>query len=251
MGNIWENMYKRICKETWNTCFFVFDFVYHFYRNTLGTWIGQLYYHEPLDCNIEFPEYYKIFDLFEHRLSKEISVYYSKQHAVSTNFPITVFPQAVLDFSNPENVDNKMETIENHNIIDSLWIGKLNDEEISYFYCYSMLNNIHRKFAKIEEFMKETGKKKSKVEFLFIEYTHPKMKHTIELAVPKQFMICNNEIFSVGFVFYLLKMQNVTFEFDLDYKLNILDGHIHKTKLTANNFVVIHENDYKVISIDN
>ena len=168
---------------------------------------------------------------------------------ISTNYPNAVFPQAVLDFSNPENVDNKMEG--NHNIIDSLWIGKLNDEEVSFFYCYSLLNNMNRKFAKIEEYMKENVRKKSKVEFLFIEYTHPKMRHTIEFAVPKQFMLCNNELFSVGFVFYLLKIQAVAFEFDLDYKLTILDGQIHKLKLTANDFIVISENEYKVVSIEN
>jgi hypothetical protein len=161
-----------------------------------------------------------------------------------------VFPQAVLDFSNPENVDTKMETL--GNLVDSLWIGKVSDEELTYFYCYSMLNNMNRKFAKIEEFMKDNvhGKKKSKVEFLFIEYTHPKMRHTIEFVVPKQFLLCNNELFSVGFVFYLLKKQTVAFEFDLDYKLNILDGQMRRTKLTASDYIVLHENDYKVNSID-
>lgn len=237
----------------WNTCFFVFDFLYHFYCDTLGLWINQLYYHKPdtEECTIEYPDYYKILDLIEQRFRKGVSVYYSSQKVISTNYPDAVFPQAVLDFSNPENVDNKMETFGNHSIIDSLWIGKINDEDLPFFYCYSMLNNMNRKFAKVEEYMKgENGKKKSKVEFLFIEYTHPKMRHTIEFAVPKQFMLCNNELFSVGFIFYLLKKQEVAFEFDLDYKLNILDGLIHKTKLTANDFVVIHENDYKVVSID-
>ena len=238
-------MYKRICKATLATGFFVFDFIYHFYCNTIGVWLSQLYYHRPVDDgSIDSTEYYKIVDLIEE---KRASVFYSTQKIVSTNYPNTVFPQAVLDFSNPENVDKKME---DHNMIDSLWIGRLNDDESSFFYCYSLLNNMNRKFAKIEEYIKECGKKKSKVEFLFIEYTHPKMRHTIEFAVPKPFMLCNNELFSVGFIFYLLKKQKVAFEFDLDYKINILDGHIHKTKLTANDFIVIHENDYKVVSID-
>jgi len=240
MGNIYTRFYQNSVK----TCFVVFDFLYHFYCNTLGTWISQFYYHRPDESTIEYPEYYKTVDLIEEKFRK----FYSIQKIISTNYPNTVFPQAVLDFSNPENVDTKMETL--GNLVDSLWIGKVSDEELTYFYCYSMLNNMNRKFAKIEEYMKDNGKKKSKVEFLFIEYTHPKMRHTIEFVVPKQFLLCYNELFSVGFVFYLLKKQTVTFEFDLDYKLNILDGQMRRTKLTANDYIVVHENDYKVNSID-
>ena len=238
MGNIYAQFNRA--------CFVVFDFLYHFYCNTVGIWVSQLYYHRPDDSTIEFPEYYKTVDLIEERFR----TFYSTQKIISTKYPNTVFPQAVLDFSNPENVDTKMETLGKLNLVDSLWIGKISDDEVTYFYCYSMLNNMNRKYAKIEEYMKENGKKKSKVEFLFIEYTHPKMRHTIEFAVPKQFVLCYNELFSVGFVYYLLKKQTVAFEFDLDYKLNILDGQMHRTKLTANDYIVLHENEYKVNSID-
>lgn len=89
----------------------------------------------------------------------------------------------------------------------------------------------------------------SNVEFIYIEYTHPKQTHTIELQLPKGMWIIGNELFTPAFILRLLQQQSTYFYFDLDYKINIIDHEIKNTTLSYQSYIVLDKNGYIIQSI--
>jgi len=85
--------------------------------------------------------------------------------------------------------------------------------------------------------------------FLSIEYQHPKMKNTISLKLDKRYLIAGNELFSPCFVLKCLNYQNKPYEFDKDYKLEILDSDINTTTLNSNQYIRLSNVKYEVIEV--
>ena len=87
---------------------------------------------------------------------------------------------------------------------------------------------------------------KSNVEFLYVDYNHPKMEESIELHVPESFYICGNVLLSCAFVLRLLEMQPMDYVYDDKYFLNVLDHNMEKVQLTMHNYIELSEDAYKV-----
>lgn len=88
--------------------------------------------------------------------------------------------------------------------------------------------------------------KNSKIRFLSIEYTHPKMTTTIYLDIPRNAYLIGNEILSATFVLRCLKYQVKSFIFDLDYALNLMDNNIKQFTMNSEQYCLLGEMEYTV-----
>ena len=90
---------------------------------------------------------------------------------------------------------------------------------------------------------------KSKVEFTYVEYCHPKMNSTIELIIPEGMWVVGNQLFTPAFILRLLQCQTKYYIFDLNYKLNIIDHEIKNLTLSSNTYIILDKYSYGVHSI--
>ena len=245
MWDFIEKRCKYICIKVMYQLFCIFDDLYHVCNSTFQPMINYFYHREP-EKEIEEPQYYRIIDLLEN----DEKVYDTNEERTITNDVQTLYPASIHNFSDEDTLVYKHELYEPNMLIDSIWLGKFQYKSDTYYHCFTMWNNKNRNFDSVERYIIH-GIKVSQVEFLFVEYNHPKMHHSIELKVPKTFLICENEIFSVGFVFYLLQKQDTTFVFDLDYRIDILDGAITKVELTSSDYLRLQENAYQILHLEN
>ena len=81
---------------------------------------------------------------------------------------------------------------------------------------------------------KETGAR-----LLSVEYTHPRMKESITLDIPRKMMIIGNQLLSPAFVRRCLEYQELPYEFDSEYVIRILDGEINQLILTSRQYLQI------------
>jgi hypothetical protein len=92
----------------------------------------------------------------------------------------------------------------------------------------------------------------SKVEFLHVDYRHPKMGDIgIELTIPKQLMIVGNELFSPAFLYRWLKyfsnVSNVSFVFDDTYCVYLMDDNVNQHILRYGDYIVLGETDIEIV----
>lgn len=87
---------------------------------------------------------------------------------------------------------------------------------------------------------------RSRVEFLFIEYSHPDMEENIELVLPDEMYLEGNELFSPSFVLRLLEKQCVNYKFDEDYTLSLLDSTLQKQELSMHEYIRLQKKQYTV-----
>jgi hypothetical protein len=102
--------------------------------------------------------------------------------------------------------------------------------------------------------------KESSVEFIFVEYTHPKMYSGIVFDIPKEYFLVGNQLFSPSFIQRYLELQKKHYYFDEDYKLVFVDHLCDKYTIESNQYIEILEDSYVVkelhvtnetISLDN
>lgn len=79
----------------------------------------------------------------------------------------------------------------------------------------------------------------SRVRFLSIEYSHPKMNYTVPLELPKCYFVAGNHILSSTFVLRMLAytVGNAGYVFDDDYVLKIMDKNIRYFELKSDQFI--------------
>lgn len=90
--------------------------------------------------------------------------------------------------------------------------------------------------------------KKSSVRFLSIEYIHDNLENPIILSFDKGYYISDNEILSASFIRKLLEYQSEKYVFDMNYRIRIMDNNIHTFELNSNQYILLKELDYKIIS---
>jgi hypothetical protein len=97
----------------------------------------------------------------------------------------------------------------------------------------------------------QTPYKKSNVEFLCIEYRHPKMTSPISITIPQSYFWVGNELLSMAFIQRFLEYQSlfVTYYFDEEYVLNVMDQDIQQYQLTRNNYIVLEEDTLRVVTL--
>lgn len=89
---------------------------------------------------------------------------------------------------------------------------------------------------------------KSNIEFVIIEYKHPKMFDKIELKIPEGFYLVDNEILSPAFIQRMLELQRSFYVFDHDYEVMFIDDDLECKKIHFNNFVKLDKNTYTICS---
>jgi len=90
----------------------------------------------------------------------------------------------------------------------------------------------------------------SKAKFMSIEYTHPFMSESIPLELPSEMLVAGNEILSAGFVLRALKHQRMSYVFDMDYSIKVIDGMVNMFQLKSTEYIVLTENGYSVRSYE-
>ena len=90
----------------------------------------------------------------------------------------------------------------------------------------------------------------STVRFLSIVYSHPKLKYTINLNIDNMYYLVDNEILSSLFILRLLNHQQLPFEFDKEYKLEVMDDNVNIINLMHDNYILLKEDKYEVININ-
>ena len=88
----------------------------------------------------------------------------------------------------------------------------------------------------------------SKASFLCISYNHQNMKRPIFIELNKNEMIVNNEILSATFIKRYLEYQQEKYVFDMNYTLKIIDNNVNEIVLISNQYIVLNEKDYTVIT---
>lgn len=89
----------------------------------------------------------------------------------------------------------------------------------------------------------------SDVEFILVTYNHPKMCKSIQLNIPPAYFVVNNEILSPSFIQRYLELQKEYYIFDDEYTIEILDHECEQQILYYNNYILIEESSYKIMSI--
>ena len=89
----------------------------------------------------------------------------------------------------------------------------------------------------------------STVRFLSILYTHPKMEHPIHINIPKNWFLIGNEILSSIFILRYLQYQSSEFVFDYNYILQIIDNNINQFNMKCHQYILLEENEYKVLNL--
>jgi hypothetical protein len=124
-----------------------------------------------------------------------------------------------------------------------LWLAKCNDS------CYAsrVLPAIDEKVEVPQNILDIDSRKPSKVRFLSIIYSHPKMIHNIELQLPNTMYYVGNELFSAVFVLRMLEYivgSGSYYVFDMDYTLKLLDRNVKYTELSSKEYIILGEQSY-------
>ena len=64
------------------------------------------------------------------------------------------------------------------------------------------------------------------------------------------YYLVDNEILSSLFILRLLNHQQLTFEFDKEYKLEVMDDNVNIINLMNDNYILLKEDKYEVININ-
>jgi hypothetical protein len=96
------------------------------------------------------------------------------------------------------------------------------------------------------------GNNYSKVKFISIQYSHPRMTNMIDIIILPGMYMVGNEILSSVFIFKWLvnNFPKNSYVFDKDYVVCILDNQIKYTEVRSNQFCIIKEKDWSVGSFD-
>jgi len=87
----------------------------------------------------------------------------------------------------------------------------------------------------------------SEVSFLSVQYTHPKMKDSILLNLPKSLFLVGNEILGPAFIYRWLLYQSNPFIYDKDYAIHIIDNNVQFVSMKYPQYCLIEENHYYIV----
>lgn len=124
-------------------------------------------------------------------------------------------------------------------IIETLFVARKDDKYI--FRTFPVLHTLRDHHAEICVFPE-----KSNIQFVIIEYRHPKMYHRIELKIPNSFYLVGNEILSPAFIQRMLELQRNVYVFDFDYEVMFIDDDMECIKLQSCHFVKLGKTSYTV-----
>jgi|LauGreDrversion2_6_1035139.scaffolds.fasta_scaffold35000_1 hypothetical protein len=86
-------------------------------------------------------------------------------------------------------------------------------------------------------------------QFLSVEYFATLESIPLVLQIPKNMYMVNNELFSPGFVRRALVYQDEPFDFDLGYRLKIMDSDFKQFEIDRTQYILLGESSYSVENI--
>jgi hypothetical protein len=89
---------------------------------------------------------------------------------------------------------------------------------------------------------------KSRIDFILVEYGHPKMKGLIQIQLPDSIYMVGNEILSKAFVLRHLNNSCLpnTWYFDEDYLIRIIDHNADSIEIGSDQYIVLEKDGYQV-----
>ena len=89
----------------------------------------------------------------------------------------------------------------------------------------------------------------SQVTFLTMEYTHPGMKSSVTITIPRAYLYVGNEILSAAFLMRYLGYLSIFTDtvFDASYVVHLIDDEINQIELRWGQYVVLGKHDYRVV----
>jgi hypothetical protein len=90
---------------------------------------------------------------------------------------------------------------------------------------------------------------KSKIDFILVEYGHPKMKGLMQINLPDSVYMVGNEILSKSFVLRYLNHSCIpnTWVFDEDYIVRIMDHNADSIEIGSRQYIVLEKEGYRVV----
>ena len=125
-------------------------------------------------------------------------------------------------------------------IIETLFVARKEDKYVFRTF------PVFRSLTTYKEF--DVMPEKSNIQFVIIEYKHPKMFEKIELKIPDSFYLVNNELLSPAFIQRMLELQRSYYVFDFDYEVMFIDDDLESRILHFNNYVKLEKTSYKICS---
>ena len=89
----------------------------------------------------------------------------------------------------------------------------------------------------------------SNIKFMAIEYVHPSLKTPLLIDLSSYKFAVNSHILGFLFIYWYLRNKYgnwIDCIFDMNYKLNIIDGGFHFFEISSLEFITLEENNYKI-----
>ena len=150
----------------------------------------------------------------------------------------TEYPHCVSLISEPAKYDRELDQLPD--TLETLFVARNQDKYL--FRSFPLQVPVSKEFT-----MKDTVL--SEVEFILVEYTHPKMNGSISFELPQGYYLVGNELFSPAFVQRYLELQREYYVFDDQYIINILDSEVNEQQLTFDQYIKLEEKSYLVYNI--
>ena len=147
-------------------------------------------------------------------------------------------------FENFYNIQNQSMIISPMDV-ETLLILKLDDKVLVRTLIRSLSKNYFEK-SKKTYFISNII---SKVRFLNVEYTHPRMNKTITLNIGREYFIEGNEILSSAFIKRFLEYQRNSYFFDLNYVIKIVDNNLNFFELRSEEYIIVEKDKFKIMNI--
>jgi len=130
---------------------------------------------------------------------------------------------------------------DNREVVETFDIFAIDDRRI-----IQSAKDTHSFDSHIRKKQRLDNETQAKIQFLSVEYSHPRMWKSVFLQIPADYYYTNNVLFTPGFVMRCLQYQRQWFIFDMNYTLTLLDSNIESTVLSGGEYVILTEGGFQV-----
>jgi hypothetical protein len=179
---------------------------------------------DPFTPNCYFIESYEILTESPSQISCNISEYAKSRFEDKKNQPV------------------EEEVVRNTILIMKTTITDYHEENPETKYIVRLCPRVNANPA-VNESVHNIPIAESKIYFLSVEYSHPSMKSTITLNIPRSMMLIGNQLLSPAFVRRCLEYQSESYIFDEHYTIHIMDATIKQFTLIYTQYMQLNEDE--------
>ena len=85
--------------------------------------------------------------------------------------------------------------------------------------------------------------------FLSVFYNHPKMNDSIELTIPREMLLIDNQLFNATFILRCLKQIKMRYVFDNEYTIQIMDSEINEYNIKYGHYLHVNKDNFEIKSL--